>query len=371
VDISSRLPANIGLRSPKHQAKLDERQKNDAMQAENQLADEGGPVADIESVVQSVDEMSAALTQFRNRRDYDKKLGAMFDNFERVLDEDEAQPKAQHIIQVAKKQGLSAVELLRQARSLFPDDSDLVLVLRELLRRRQLDEITHKRLQNLLKQVEQTAPQRSLKAGINCALKARLFGKKLSLSPGLLRASYRRFLESDETEAALYEEWIVSYGWQYREVVVDFIENALLADIDSLDPSCTRLEFGRFLARLSQLKLLRSIEALFIDNMLRVPCISTFKDNEEEWLIFLLTLLQQPQSLDELLLGTIGEKVLSVNVQAHSLLLQTLYRSVKSLPPRLFVDERWHQWILDELLQMSTLFHQRELRQRRFEHPPE
>ena len=332
MDISSRPPPVFGVRSPKHQAKLDAQRdaqrQGEAQQADAQQLEDASPAAEVQRFAQSTDEMSAALTQFRNRRDYDKKLGHLADSFERVLDE-EAQPKAQQIVHVAKSHGVSAEELLRQVRSLFPDDSDLVLVLRELLRRRQLDEVVRKRLQALLKQVEEQAEPKPLKAGINCALKARLFGKALSLSPGLLRASYRQFLESEAAEAEIYADWVGSYGYQRRAVVLDFIEGALLADIDSLDASCSRLEFGNLLGRLGQLKLLRSADALFVGRMLANPLVCAFNPNEADWLLFMLSLLQQPQQLDGLLAETVGDTALLSRHSEHSSLLQACSRPAR------------------------------------------
>ncbi|WP_324606825.1 YopN/LcrE/InvE/MxiC type III secretion system gatekeeper [Chromobacterium haemolyticum] len=370
MDISGRPPPVFGVRSPKHQAKLDAQRdaqrQGEARQADAQQVEDASPAAEVQRFVQSTDEMSAALTQFRNRRDYDKKLGHLADSFERVLDE-EAQPKAQQIVNVAKSHGISAEELLRQARSLFPDDSDLVLVLRELLRRRQLDEVVRKRLQALLKQVEDQAEAKPLKAGINCALKARLFGKALSLSPGLLRASYRQFLESEAAEAEIYADWVGSYGYQRRAVVLDFIEGALLADIDSLDASCSRLEFGNLLGRLSQLKLLRSADALFVGRMLSNPQVCAFNPSEADWLLFLLSLLQQPQQLDGLLAETVGDTALLSRHSEHSTLLQALYQACKAPPPQLFVDERWLDALQEEFRRLAAIAYRHELAERRRE----
>ncbi|KVT72969.1 YopN/LcrE/InvE/MxiC type III secretion system gatekeeper [Burkholderia ubonensis] len=358
----------IGLRSAKHQARQDAQRdvvrQRDAHQAEAQRADDASPAAEVERFVQSVDEMAAALTQFRNRRDYDKKLGHLADSFERVLDE-EAQPKAQQIIQVAKAHGISVEELLRQARALFPDDSDLVLVLRELLRRRQMEEVVRKRLQALLKQVEDQAEPKSLKAGINCALKARLFGKALQLSPGLLRASYRQFLQSEAREVDVYSDWIGSYGYQRRATVLDFMEGALLADINSQDASCSRLEFGYLLGRLGQLKLLRSSDAVFVGGLLANENVCEFNGSEADWLLFLLSLLQSPQELDALLADVAGRSALLSRHNEHSILLQALYRACKALSPALFIDARWQDALLEELCHMANIAYEHEQIERR------
>ncbi|WP_175743704.1 YopN/LcrE/InvE/MxiC type III secretion system gatekeeper [Burkholderia ambifaria] len=360
----------IGLRSAKHQARQDAQRdvvrQGDAYQAEAQRANDANPAAEVQRFVQSTDEMAAALTQFRNRREYDKKLGHLVESFERVLDE-EAQPKTHQIIQVAKAHGISVEELLRQARALFPDDSDLVLVLCELLRRRQMDEVVRKRLQALLKQVEDQAEPKSLKAGINCALKARLFGKVLQLSPGLLRASYRQFLQSEAREVDVYADWIGSYGYQRRATVLDFMEGALLADINSQDASCSRLEFGYLLGRLGQLKLLRSSDAVFVGGLMANEKVWEFNVSEADWLLFLLSLLQSPQELDALLADMAARSALLSRHGEHSILLQALYRACKALSPALFVDARWQDALLEELRHMANIAYEHERIERRRE----
>jgi type III secretion system YopN/LcrE/InvE/MxiC family regulator len=282
-------------------------------------------------------ERLAMSGQLRNRRDFDKKANQPNDNFERVLEE-EAEPKAQQIFRVANSKDISGEELLRQARSLFPDESDLIVVLRQLLRRRQLDALVRTRLEKALAQAESEAPPRALKAGINIALKARLFGAKLALSAMLLRASYRQFLESEAPEVVIYEEWITGYGHQRRALVMAFLESALVADMLAQDPSCSRIEFGNLLGKLNQLKLLRSSEALFIDSILNDEVIGAHNNSEADWLVFMLALMQSPQELDALLTDTVGEQVLLSSHAVRSQLLQAIRHACKALPAALFVD---------------------------------
>lgn len=369
MEISNRpLPA-VRVLSPKQLAKQDAQRdvvrQGDASQAEAQRTNDANPATDVQRFVQSTDEMSAALTQFRNRRDYEKKSDHLTDSFERVLEE-EALPKAKQILQIARTHKISAEELLKQARALFPDDSDLVLILRELLKRRKLEEVVAKRLQALIQQVEEQADPKQLKAGINCALKARLFGKALDLRPGLLRASYRQFLQSEEPEIEVYADWIGSYGYQRRVVVLDFIESAILTDINAQDASCSRLEFGYLLGRLGQLKLLRSADALFVNRLLANSVTHIFNTYEEDWLLLMLSLLQQPQDVDALLADVVGRDALFSRHCEHSILLQVLYMACKALPPQLFFVEEGQDVMLEALRQMAAIAYRHEqIEQRR------
>ena len=270
------------------------------------------PAAALQRYMQSSDEMSAALTQFRNRRNFEATVDVATGGFEKVLDDD-ALPKAKQILALARLGERPVEWLLQMARGMFPDDSDLVLVLRELLRQKQLDKPTRQRLEQMLQTVLEQAPPRRLKAGINCALKARLFGKTLGLRAALMRETYRSFLEADDGPVSCYEDWIALYGYQHRATVLAFIEAALLTDIDALDPSCSHSEFGQLLIKLTQLKRLRSADALFIKKLLVDELIRRHERQESDLLVFLFGLLRYPDELDQLLHGTFGDTVLLVS----------------------------------------------------------
>ncbi|HEY4316119.1 MAG TPA: type III secretion system gatekeeper subunit SctW [Herbaspirillum sp.] len=338
---------------------------NAVERAQQDVAQEDlSPAAQLQSFIDASDNMSMLAGQFRRLGDLKKSGETSSEHFERVLDED-AHPKAQQILKVAKGQDVSAEDLLRQARSMFPDASDLIIVLRELLRRRQLDEIVRIRLQQALAQAEDDAPPKALKAGINIALKARLFGAKLALSALLLRASYRQFLESEEHEVTIYEDWIASYGHERRELVVEFLESALVADMLSQDPSCSRIEFGNLLGKLNQLKLLRSSEALFIDSMLNDPVVNAHNNREADWLIFMLGLMQAPRELDELLADTVGDRIFISSHATRSQVLQAIRQACKALPRHFFFDEEEIEPLWDRFRELAAVSFRNEMMEMR------
>lgn len=307
------------------------------------------------------DEMSVLLAQLRNRRDLEKKSGLMSESFERVLEEDVVPKVNQLIKSVDSSQGAGIQNLLTHARKFFPDDSDLVLVLREILKRRKLNPKLRKRLMSLLSHLEATVDPRRLKAGINVALKARLFGRYLSLDPALVRESYRNFLENEKTELENYQDWISIYGYQKRGAVVDFMEGALLADIDSQDPSCSMLEFGHLLGKLGQLKLLRSSDIIFIKSILKSPLVKSFNESEKSWLLFMLCVLQQPEYLDDFLSEVLGERILMREHAKRSQLLQVIYRACKKLPIELFVGLEERESMLERFEQLAAVAYRREM----------
>lgn len=141
----------------------------------------------------------------------------------------------------------------------FPDPSDAVLVLRSLLAEDELQAL-RETLQELLEQLEHKHGQAAVRAGINVGLKARRHARVLQVNAKQLRASYRSFLAAEDA-LDLYAMWVEEYGFDRREAVVDFIEQALAADMYALDPSCSRIEFGSLLHSARQLTTLRSVDA--------------------------------------------------------------------------------------------------------------
>ena len=301
--------------------------------------DDTSPAASVQRFVENSDEMAASLrSQFRRRGDFGDKFEGLADSFERVLDEDVV-PKARQIQSLAKLAERSIEWLLAQARGLFPDDSDLVLVLRQLLQEKVMAEATRRRLEALLNQVLVQSPPKRLKAGINSALKAKMFGKALALRAALLRDTYRSFLESEVGPVESYEDWIALYGYQHRGPVLDFIEAALLTDINAQDPSCSRDEFGQLLKKLGDLKRLRSVDVVFIRRLLVHELVCQHNASEPDWLVFLLGLLQFPDELDPLLSGLFGEHLLLVEHHERAQLLQLLRLACLALPLELFGDD--------------------------------
>lgn len=328
-------------------------QDNQAPVKYDEPADDSIALAKAQQFVENSDEMAASLrSQFRRRGDFGNQFEGLSESFERVLEEDVA-PKASQVQKLAQLPDRSIEWLLAQARGLFPDDSDLVLVLRELLRARNLADAPRQRLETLLQQVLNQAAPKRLKAGINSALKAKMFGKALMLRASLMRDTYRSFLESDEGAAQSYEDWITLYGHQHRGSVLEFIEAALLTDIDAQDPSCSREEFGQLLKKLGELKRLRSADAIFIQRLLGDALVIKYNPREPDWLVFLLGLLKFPDELEEFLHGVFGDQFLRVEHCESGQLLQLLRLTCLSLPASLFDDEESLQRVAEQFTQLA------------------
>lgn len=321
-------------------------------------SDDATPAALQQKLVDMADDMANVATQFRNRREFEKKTNTSTENFDGVLDENAAK-KAQKLIAISAVLETTLDQLLVQARSLFPDDSDLFLVLKELLKRRQLSSVQRNQLENMLQQVIREANPKILKGGVNCALKARLFSQPLKVSAALLRQTYRRFLESDGSAIDDYEDWVVSYGYQSRHLVLDFVEESLGIDIRSEDPSCDHLEFSYLLAHMRKLHLLRGADREFVFALLRNNLVPTYAEEEADWLMLFFALLQREPISRPLLLGTLGTSLLPTHAQ-RSTWLNAVRRAYKRLPSALLEnpDEPDGEQVDKEIDEVIALFDQ-------------
>jgi len=348
-------PVSIGGRAAQARLNADKAAEHPQPPIDAEAApDDSATAAVAQRLVQISDELSAALTQFRGRRLFELKSDALTDTFERVL-EDDTVPKAHQVLNLARLADKPVAWLLQMARSLFPDDSDLALVLRALLRRRNLETRTRLRLETLLQTVVAQASPKRMNAGINAALKARTFGQGMAVRAGLLRETYRDFLESDDGSLSCYQDWIALYGPSQRQTVLAFIEAALLTDINAQDPSCSRAEFGQLLTRVNDLKRLRSADNRFIGALLGDAIVCRHNPHEADWLVFFFGVLTYPDELDQLLLAALGEGLLLSAHRERSTVLQTVRRLSLQLPLPLFADEDTPQRLAAQFTRLADL----------------
>lgn len=287
--------------------------------------------------LQATDEMSAALTQFMKKKIYEEQLANFLDGEEYVL-EDQPIEKTDKVMEALKAATTHDYEVYSFAKKLFPDESDLVVVLRAILRKKQISENVRLNAEALLKKVNQETTKKFINSGINSALKAKLFGQALSLNPKLLRASYRQFLMAEDDAVDTYVEWIGSYGYQNRMLVTKFIKETLFSDINALDASCSSLEFGMFLNKLSQLLSLQSAEALFLKTLMNNPIINKFISAEDYRIFFLISLIKFPETAEELLKNALVTLPADANYKDKTLLLKAIYSGCTNLPFSLFIN---------------------------------
>jgi type III secretion protein W len=232
-------------------------------------------------MINLADDLAAIAAQLRRRTDVEKRSPNSGDPFDRIL-EDDAEAKVEQFLYISYASEINPQELLLQARSMFPDDSDLILVLREIIKRRKVRNEPTDVLEQVMEQVWAETNEKHCKAGLNVGIKAQVFASKMAVTAWALRDTYREFLESGDGEISQYEQWVEQYGNVRRYLVAEFIETALLHDIQSHDPSCSRAEFGALLGHLVTFKKLLASDKAFMEVFLKETQRGQVRRKEEQ-----------------------------------------------------------------------------------------
>ncbi|MET3108411.1 type III secretion system YopN/LcrE/InvE/MxiC family regulator [Oxalobacteraceae bacterium GrIS 2.11] len=293
------------------------------------------------------DDMSAVMAQFRRRSDAEKRAASATDPFERILEDDsEHMIEGLHVISRAAE--VSTDSFLAMARSMFPDDSDVVLVLRELIRRRKVGNIDTSALEDLLEEVWEKSNKKLCQAGLNIGLKARLYSRKMKVSPKSLRNTYREFLISDEGELFQYEQWVEQYGADRRGTVAEFIETSLMHDMHSHDPSCSRREFGGLLGHLMTVKKLQESDTAFLQVFLRGNLKLMLIENE--LLTCWFDCLQRPFKLKKEIEKNDMNNLTQTLFLTKPELQKKLLMAIRQIHSDLFMEPEVKQILIDSLL---------------------
>lgn len=310
----------------------------DAGHTPGNTQDAEGAMITAEKFIESLEELSAFITLVRNRSDRERRREyfAVSESYE-LLDDDATEKIARLWLILRLSKSGNAALFIQQLKSLFPDESCRVTALRQMLRQRHIAETENKFLEQVLVDtIEQSNNQKGLKSGINVVLKARLYGKRLNLSPGVIRDCYRQFIETDENEREIYLHWVLMFGAARRHMMIDFMESAVLADMSANDPGCTDIEFGDILGRLTQIKIIRSTDMIFIKKMSSDAFLLQFSITEDQWLLFILPLLENADLLYEQLAELGKGKLKQQKDNVKIIFAQKIYQSVVNFPDRIF-----------------------------------
>ncbi|AIP66389.1 SctW family type III secretion system gatekeeper subunit BsaP [Burkholderia thailandensis] len=298
--------------------------------------------ADVQAQLAGVDEEAAnAAAQFGRFRASERK-GRRSDDLERILDTD-ADEKLDELAALlggrASRGRVDLATLLRDARERFRDESDLLLALRELRRRRRLDGESVDVVERAIDELLAGDGNKRIKAGINAALKAKVFGARMQLDPCRLRELYRQFLEFDGSHLVVYEDWIEQFGASRRKRILDYVSAALSYDMQSHDPSCgCAAEFGPLLGTLHRARMLASADELFVGRLLDDALARDCGLTEERALATMLGGLQRPFSVADVLLRALGDLLEPLSAARRSQLLQLALRAFAGVPIALYGD---------------------------------
>lgn len=293
------------------------------------------------------DDLSALVSSLARRRQGESGATASGNWAEHVLEDAAPEKLVSLKHQLLAGNALDAAQIKALVATLFPDPSDAVLVLRTLLADEDLLEL-RALLEELLDARTQPAERKAVNAGINVAIRAKLSAARLSASPKNLRASYRDFLLGAEP-LDTYEMWIEMYGFERRANVVDFMEQALVADMYALDPSCSRVEFGRPMSALRRLTAVRSADALLMKHCWRGKLMASLDVSEKGLLLDMLKVVRSGEGARRLYESLIAKAKTGIAISEKVLLVQGFKLFCMALPPAIWCDNAACGRALDEV----------------------
>jgi len=295
------------------------------------------------------DDLSGLVASMRRARTKDESSSDVRGQawLDHVLDEQGPEKVAQLRHQL-RSLGTPDVATLRALlQPLFPEPSDVLAVLRSLLADAELEEL-HEQLAALYEELAGEAGGRSARGGLNVALKARLQAPNLRATARQLRRSYQDFLAGGDP-IDTYELWIELYGFDRRARVIDFIEQALAADMYALDPSCSRLEFGHLLQTIRKLTTLRSADHLLLRYCWHAELMGRLGAQQPDLLAAMLRMVRNGGGLGEMFQSLLSGAAYAWSLPEKSRFAQGVRSFLKALPHGLWDDIGLQLQALDEV----------------------
>ncbi|OAT44969.1 type III secretion outermembrane contact sensing protein [Proteus hauseri ATCC 700826] len=310
------------------------------------------------------DDMSMVATQFS--QNFSKRLDRKADKGKNTLyiTEEGADRKLNKVMMMFKKSGRSLQELLSFLRKIFPDESDLIMALRELLRKKKLGAQLDAGIENEINYLLNSENAKNIRAGINVALQAKTFAKLLSLNPSSLRGLYRNYLNLDLDPIYFFKLWINEYDITQCNIILNFLTQSLVCDMQSLMPSCSQSsEFGQLLGRVNKLRGLYS----FIDISMRVFSREELKNTMTEKDLYKIILygMTYPEEMNKFLSDLLNNKWLNFFINIKMKLLQEIKSMFNKYPESLYLSDEFRescQIIIQKLIDKYIYVEQYQIR---------
>lgn len=238
------------------------------------------------------EEMADLLSTFGRFSKVGRRNDHAENDFASSILEDKADDKLSYMIKHISSIK-SITSFFNYARSLFPNDSDLLLVMRELLHSRKLTQLHKGIIKEAISDIERFCDVNKINSGINIGKLAKRYSKsgfgKKNLSAKDLRNNYLRFLELDLPVSFIYQDWIDEFGCENRKHLLSFTLNALVADMKSSQPGIHYDEFGPLSAKLNDARIINTLDESLIMNINELDFITSIGSaqqniNEEQLL---------------------------------------------------------------------------------------
>lgn len=329
--------------------------------------DDALPVNLQEEIQNAAEEMADLFSAFgRFARAGRRNDGAVNDHVSAML-EDQADEKLDTLIrQVAKLRDLN--NLLNFARQLFPNDSDLMLALREMLLSRQLSELQKKKIKEAIADLEKFGDCKKMQSGINVGRLAKRFsrgGNGRLLTAKDLRNSYLNFLELEMPAGFIYKDWIDVYGYENRTRLLAFTLQALIADMKANEPGIHSSEFGPLSAKLTDARVLNTLDLLLNESFAKFPFREQMRNEQqmldEEDIVGLYMAGLVDTEAFKSVLDEFSKNFMSLLlVKQRSMVVQALRNVYNMTPDFLFIDVEYHQAVTDYLAELLHTMSQKE-----------
>ncbi len=288
-------------------------------------------------LIEISDDMSMVATLFSQR--FGQRLEKKANRGKNTLyiAEEGADKKLDKVMMLFRKSGRSLQELLQYLRKMFPDESDLVMVLRELLRKKKLGAQLDAGIENEINNLLEGENGKQIRAGINIALQAKAFAKLLSLDTSTLRNLYRSYINLDLEPIYFFQMWIEEYDLKQCTIILNFLTQSLICDMQSLMPSCSKSsEFGYLLERVNKLRTLYSFIEMNVKTLEKKDLKNTITEKDLYQLIFYG--MTFPDEMEKYLISLLENEWLNYLTNIKMKLLQGLKTMFNEYPESLYLS---------------------------------
>lgn len=288
-------------------------------------------------LIEISDDMSMVATLFSQR--FGQRLEKKANRGKNTLyiAEEGADKKLDKVMMLFRKLGRSLQELLQYLRKMFPDESDLVMVLRELLRKKKLGAQLDAGIENEINNLLEGENGKQIRAGINIALQAKAFAKLLSLDASTLRNLYRSYINLDLEPIYFFQMWIEEYDLKQCTIILNFLTQSLICDMQSLMPSCSKSsEFGYLLERVNKLRTLYSFIEMNVKTLEKKDLKNTITEKDLYQLIFYG--MTFPDEMEKYLISLLENEWLNYLTNIKMKLLQGLKTMFNEYPESLYLS---------------------------------
>ncbi|KFF67184.1 invasion protein [Pectobacterium brasiliense] len=340
--------------------------QNTANRAPSRVPDDAGeqvPLASLqEEMSNAAQEMADLLSAFGRFSKFGRKNDAADNDFLSSMLEDQADEKLGSLIKQVSANTLRFGNLLNFARGFFPDDSDLMLALLELMRSRKLSELQKKKVKEAIKDLNKFGDSKKIQSGINVGRIAKRFSEieeARTLSAKDFRSSYVLFLGNPNSAGLIYDHWINEYGCNNRLCLLAFALSALVADMKTNVPGLHFDEFGPLSAKLSDARVLHTLDNSLNENFFEFPFREQMRyqqkivDEEQIVNLYMTGLVR----FDEFkyTLKEFNKYYMSLLlIKQRATVINTLRKTYNDTPGSLYADPEFRNIVLDFISALMT-----------------